>query len=74
MVYAAGPNPPITVGGSPQGIAYDGGLGEIFVTNSGDNTVSVISDSSHRVVASVPVGQNPVGVAYDSSKGGSIRY
>jgi DNA-binding beta-propeller fold protein YncE len=36
----------ITVGSGPLGVAYDGGKGEIFVANSGSNTVSVISDGS----------------------------
>jgi YVTN family beta-propeller protein len=36
----------VPVGISSGGVAYDSGKGEIFVTNSGDNTVSVISESS----------------------------
>ena len=34
----------VTVGGGAFGVAYDSGKGEIFVTNAGDSTVSVISD------------------------------
>ena len=40
-----------------------------FVTNYGDNTVSVISDATNAVVATIPVGNGPYGVAYDSGKG-----
>jgi YVTN family beta-propeller protein len=55
----------------PQGVAYDSGKGEIFVANGGGsaNNVSVISDKTDRVVATVPVGPNPYGVAYDARKG-----
>src|SRR2546426_1830608 len=49
----------------PVAVAYDSGKGELFVTNS--NSVSVISDATNAVVASVPVGSG--GVAYDSGKG-----
>jgi hypothetical protein len=35
-----------TTSGGHYGIAYDSGKGEIFVTHSESNTVSVISDSS----------------------------
>ena len=46
----------IPVGVGPWGIAYDSGKGEIFVANYYDDTVSVISDSSNTVIATVPVG------------------
>src|SRR3989454_3383179 len=49
----------------PVAVAYDSGKGELFVTNS--NSVSVISDATNAVVASIPVGSG--GVAYDSGKG-----
>ncbi len=62
--------PPMTnVGGSPMGIAYDSGKGEIFVANQNDGTVSILSDSNNTVVATVTVGEYPTGVAYDSGKG-----
>ena len=35
----------------------------VYVTNSGDNTVSVISTATNTVVATVPVGSGPSGVA-----------
>lgn len=37
----------VNVGGEPSGVAYDSGMGEIFVANFHSNTVSVISDSTN---------------------------
>ncbi len=37
----------------------------IYVANSGDNTVSVINGASNAVVATIPVGTTPKGVAYN---------
>src|SRR5438445_689575 len=59
----------VPVGQSPTGVAYDSGTGEVFVTNIGGDTVSVISDVTNTVVATVPVGSGPTGVAYDSGTG-----
>ena len=59
----------VTVGTTPYGVIYDSGKGEIFVANSVDRTVSVISDSSNAVVSTVTVGAKPFGEAYDSGKG-----
>ena len=60
----------ITLGnpGGYYGIAYDS-KGEIFVANGDFDLVSVISDSTNTVVATIPVGSVPYGVAYDSGKG-----
>lgn len=52
-------------GGSPDGAAYGSGTGQIFVATSRTNVVSVISDSSHRVVASIPGGPALDGLPYD---------
>ena len=57
----------LTVGNDPTVVAYDSGVGEIFVGNSG--SVSVISDSSNTVVATIPAGTSSSGMAYDSGKG-----
>src|SRR5439155_24867055 len=56
---------------NPNGMAYDSGKGEVFVTNTGSNTVSVISDATNTVVATISMGAfaSPSGVAYDSGKG-----
>ncbi len=51
------------------GVAYDSGKGEVFVTNAGSDTVSVISDKTNAVVATVPMRYAPYALAYDSSKG-----
>jgi YVTN family beta-propeller protein len=67
----------VTVGEQPQGLAYDSAKGEVFVANSNYNnamgtsivcTVSVISDETNVVVATINVGSGPLGVAYDSGK------
>ncbi len=57
------------VGPDAMMLAYDQAKGEIFVTNNGANTVSVISDDTNTVVATVTVGYYPLGIAYDSGKG-----
>ena len=59
----------VTMGSGPWGVAYDSGKGEVFVTNMGGGTVSVISDASNAVIATVTVGNGPIAVAYDSGKG-----
>ena len=68
----------VPVGIGPYAVAYDSGKGEVFVANdnatvflgySGNGNVSVISDATNTVVATVPVGYDPSGVAYDSGKG-----
>src|SRR2546426_356272 len=57
----------------PVAAAYDSGKGEVFVANLGTppvaGLVSVISDATNAVVASVAVGAGPFAVAYDSGKG-----
>jgi len=40
-------------------------MGEVFVTNQFSSSVSVISDASNTVVATVNVGSGPYGVEYD---------
>ena len=54
---------------TPTGAAYDSSKGEVFVANSASDSVSVISDSTNDVVATVTVGTSPIGMEYDSSKG-----
>jgi YVTN family beta-propeller protein len=56
----------IPVGTQPVAIAYDSGKNQITVTNHGNNSVSVISDSENSVTATITVGDEPVGIAYDS--------
>ena len=40
-------NSTIGVGSFPIGVAYDSGDGRVYVTNSGDSTVSVIATSQN---------------------------
>jgi len=69
IVGAVGVTATITVGKSPTGVVYDSAKGELFVANSGYNTVSVISDRTNAVVKTITVGISPTGLAYDSGKG-----
>jgi YVTN family beta-propeller protein len=57
----------IAVGSVPQGLAFDGGTREFFVSNTGSDTVSIISDKGDKIVGKVRVGSYPNGVAYDAS-------
>ena len=50
-------------------LAYDFVKGAIFVSNSANSAVSVISDNSNSVVTNVTVGTQPKGLVYDSDKG-----
>jgi YVTN family beta-propeller protein len=49
----------------PEGVAVDPGTHTVYVTNRGDNTVSVIDASTRTVTATVPVGKTPAAVAVD---------
>ena len=51
----------IPVGSKPNSIAF--GLGNIYVTNSGSNTISVIDGKTNKVVATIPVSHFPRGIA-----------
>jgi YVTN family beta-propeller protein len=53
----------------PQSIAYDSGKGEIFVADDYTQNVSVVSDTTNEVVATVPVGVDPDFLTYDSGRG-----
>jgi YVTN family beta-propeller protein len=68
IVQAAIVTTTISVGTAPTGVAYDSARSEIFVANSGSNTVSIISDVNNAVVKTVTVGTSPTGLAYDSNK------
>ena len=45
---------------------FDSSKSEVFVANEGSGTVSVISDATNIVTASITVGSNPANVAFDS--------
>ena len=55
----------VPVSKNPVGVAVDPGTHTVYVTNSDDNTVSVIDGATRTVTATVPVGKNPWGVAVD---------
>ena len=68
----------VPVGSDPGWAAYDAAKGDVFVTNcgevcwtggSGSGNVSVINDTTDKVVAWIPVGSYPSGVAYDAATG-----
>ena len=70
-VSADSPLASVSVGGGPYGIAFDSTNGDIYVTDLGTSTVSVISGSTNAVVATVPLGTSTSsrGIAFDSASG-----
>lgn len=56
----------VAVGSSPEEVAVDPRVQEVYVANSGSDNVSVLSIVSGRLVATVPLSASPFGVAYDS--------
>ncbi len=54
----------VTVGASPQGMAYDPVNHFVYVANLGSDNVSVINTAS-EVIASVSVGKAPENIAFD---------
>jgi YVTN family beta-propeller protein len=54
----------VQVGTSPEGVAVNSALGLVYVANSGDNTVSVLTTALAPVMT-VPVGAGPMNVAVD---------
>ena len=53
------------LGNAPFGIAYDSVNEKIYVTNSNDNTVSVIDITTNTVIDTITVGIEPFDIAYD---------
>ena len=71
-----GPWPTITVGNLPSTIAIDEKTDTVYVTNQGDNTVSVFNGATCNALdtsgcgqtpATVPVGLGPLGIVVDSA-------
>ncbi|MDN5845210.1 MAG: YncE family protein [Candidatus Nitrosocosmicus sp.] len=56
----------ILVGSEPESIAYNPDNKNIYVTNSGDDTVSII-DNSNTVIDTIAVERAPRGIAYNSN-------
>jgi YVTN family beta-propeller protein len=59
----------IAVGHFPVGVAYDAANAAVYITNSGSNTVSVVSAFNNSYVSTIPVGNEPWGVTYDPANG-----
>jgi len=55
----------VPVGSDPFGVAYDNASGNVFVTNSGSNNVSVLNGYLSYPIWNTPVGSAPTGIAYD---------
>jgi DNA-binding beta-propeller fold protein YncE len=58
-----GPWPTITVGNLPGGIAVDQATDTIYVSNAGDNTVSVVNGASCNALTATGCGQTPATVS-----------
>lgn len=58
-------DPGIDVGLNPYGIAITPDGKWVYVTNRGNNTVSVINTETNNVVKTIHVGESPYGVAVD---------
>jgi len=56
----------ISVGDSPNEIAFDSENNRMYVTNYNDDTVSVINTATNSVIATVFIGNTPNGIAFDS--------
>ena len=54
---------PFGVGGGPRGVAITPDGAFAYVVNQTSNDVSVLVTASNNVVATVPVGAHPLGVA-----------
>ena len=54
---------------SPEGIAVNSSSNYVYVSNYGNNTVSVINGANDHIVATIAVGANPEAIAVDSSSG-----
>ena len=52
------------LGNAPFGIAYDSVNERIYVTNSDDNTISVIDITTNTVIDTIPIGIEPFDIAY----------
>lgn len=58
----------IPVGGTPAGIAADPSGARVYVTDSTGNRLVVVDAAANTVVAAVPVGAGPQGVAVDGGR------
>jgi YVTN family beta-propeller protein len=56
---------PIAVGSLPTDIAYDPINQDIYVTNQGSGSVSVIDTTTNTEIETITVGDTPIGIDYD---------
>jgi YVTN family beta-propeller protein len=59
----------IPVGKYPMSLEYDSAKGVVFTANYHDNSTSIISDSTHTVIGTVPLGTSPLTIKYNPGKG-----
>jgi len=60
--------PALAVGHCPMGVAVDLTTHRVFVTNYGDDTLSIIDGNTGTVCATLPVGNGPLSVAVNQQK------
>jgi len=56
----------ITLGNTPQYAAYDAERGRVYATNGETSLLSAIDAESGRLLESLPIGNDPAGIAFDS--------
>jgi len=59
----------ISVGLYPIDIAHNPTNNNMYVSNAGSDTVSVINSTTNSVIATIPTGLTPVGIAYNANNG-----
>ncbi|MDE1862275.1 MAG: type VI secretion system tube protein Hcp [Thaumarchaeota archaeon] len=59
----------VTVGNTPEMLAFDRDDGKIYVANNADGTLSVIDGRTNSVASTIKVGSGPQGVAFDQRNG-----
>lgn len=57
------------VGSEPFGVAVDNATGEVYVSNTGSDNVTVLDGQTGLTVANIAVGSSPYGVTYDPASG-----
>lgn len=59
----------VAVGEQPFGVAVDNASDLVYVTNTGSDNVTAVSDRTNATVGSVGVGTAPMGIAFDAADG-----
>lgn len=66
VIDPTSPQSTFKVGERPFGVGIDTGLGSVYVSNWGSNTVTVVEAKTHRWWDTITVGNRPFGVAVDA--------